>query len=666
MNGKRQTIASIATWVLLLGLVLGAVPPPAVTAAVPATERERAKSSDAAPPTTTIEGKPAARSNAAKAEFTYSSSTPDAIFECALDGGRFLPFKAGGETYAGLSQGRHTFKVRAVDGGTVDPTPDSHTWTVDTTAPKVSRVTPAPRARGIDASTNVTAVFAEGMDPASLTATTFTLNPEGENTPIAAAVTYDAKSKKAVLDPDAALDEGTTYRATIAGKADGATDLAGNPLAASKVWSFTTGAPKDTTPPQTTISAHPAARTDTTEATFAYASSEANARFACALDGGRFAPCPAEGESYRGLRPGKHSFKVRAVDAAGNADPTPASHAWTIEAGKPASERTADAPDRPEDTPAEQPSDGSGGAPGDEDADSPQQDETPPETTIERQPGKRTANAETDFAYASSEEGSSFECKLDGERFQPCAADGHTYRAVRDGKHAFAVRAVDAAGNTDPTPATYAWTLDTVPDQPDDDPNDPGAAPEEPLDDTPEEPRQGEDQGEPVPFTDGFEDGDLSHWTESEGLRVQTDEVAAGRYAARGGGDPALATTSLNPAQADIYYRVKFQLIDRGRTPVTLLAVRTAAGKPLVTLQVTADGRLGVRNAAAKSNATGDVQVTLGDWHEVELHVRTGRGGEVEVWYDGEPIDALGRPQALGAQPIGQVSLGDGARKHVF
>lgn len=43
------------------------------------------------------------------------------------------------QTYSSLSQGSHTFQVRAKDaGGTVDPTPASYTWTVETTAPAVT------------------------------------------------------------------------------------------------------------------------------------------------------------------------------------------------------------------------------------------------------------------------------------------------------------------------------------------------------------------------------------------------------------------------------------------------------------------------------------------------------------------------------------------------
>ena len=57
------------------------------------------------------------------------------------------------------------------------------------------------------------------------------------------------------------------------------------------------------------------------------------------MDGDQFRPCAAAGQSYPDLEKGEHTFAVRATDAAGTADPTPATHAWTIDAAAP---RTAD------------------------------------------------------------------------------------------------------------------------------------------------------------------------------------------------------------------------------------------------------------------------------------------------------------------------------------
>jgi hypothetical protein len=90
----------------------------------------------------------------------------------------------------------------------------------------------------------------------------------------------------------------------------------------------------DTTPPDTSITIGPSGTIQTTDASFQFTSSEANSSFECRLDGAAFAVC-ASPRNYTGLSVGQHTFDVRARDAAGNFDPTPASRAWTIEAPPP-------------------------------------------------------------------------------------------------------------------------------------------------------------------------------------------------------------------------------------------------------------------------------------------------------------------------------------------
>jgi hypothetical protein len=77
----------------------------------------------------------------------------------------------------------------------------------------------------------------------------------------------------------------------------------------------------DTTPPETTITSGPSGTTDSTSAAFGFAANEPST-FECSLDSGGFAAC-ASPASYTGLGDGSHTFRVRATDAAGNADPTP-------------------------------------------------------------------------------------------------------------------------------------------------------------------------------------------------------------------------------------------------------------------------------------------------------------------------------------------------------
>jgi hypothetical protein len=87
--------------------------------------------------------------------------------------------------------------------------------------------------------------------------------------------------------------------------------------------------PLDLTPPQTTLAGGPSGLTGRRTARFAFVSSEAGGRFQCRLDGGAFKPCVSP-RLYAGLKDGKHTFRVRAVDAAGNVDPSPAVRSWTI------------------------------------------------------------------------------------------------------------------------------------------------------------------------------------------------------------------------------------------------------------------------------------------------------------------------------------------------
>jgi hypothetical protein len=93
--------------------------------------------------------------------------------------------------------------------------------------------------------TNVTAVFSEPMDPATVSPSTFILTKAGLG--ISANVTYDGASRIATLDPAASLDANTTYTATVKGGSTGAKDVADNPLATDKVWTFTTAVAGGTT-----------------------------------------------------------------------------------------------------------------------------------------------------------------------------------------------------------------------------------------------------------------------------------------------------------------------------------------------------------------------------------------------------------------------------------
>jgi hypothetical protein len=111
----------------------------------------------------------------------------------------------------------------------------------DTTAPTVSAVAPATGASGICLTTAASATFSEPMDPASINATTFGVTDN--NVAVPGTASYDVATHVASFVPT-----GTTgfaanrlLVATLKSGNTGVKDATGNPLAADRVWSFTTG-----------------------------------------------------------------------------------------------------------------------------------------------------------------------------------------------------------------------------------------------------------------------------------------------------------------------------------------------------------------------------------------------------------------------------------------
>jgi hypothetical protein len=96
---------------------------------------------------------------------------------------------------------------------------------------------------------------------------------------------------------------------------------------------LTSSSTPDTMPPDTTITSGPSGVVASVTASFTYSATEAPATFECSLDAEPWVSCPAAGVTYTGLAEGPHTFSVRAIDAAMNADPTPAERTWTVDIG---------------------------------------------------------------------------------------------------------------------------------------------------------------------------------------------------------------------------------------------------------------------------------------------------------------------------------------------
>jgi hypothetical protein len=167
-----------------------------------------------------------------------------------------------------------------------------------------------------------------------------------------------------------------------------------------------------------------------------------------------------------------------------------------------------------------------------------------------------------------------------------------------------------------------------------------------------------------APFEDGFESGSMANWTSSDGISVQQAQVFSGANAAlaQSAGLPSYARKTLACEQSSIYYRVRFQLNSKDGTTLYLIKMRTTANASIGGIFITENGRLAYRNdnAAAPHTDPTTIIVSTGVWHEVELHASVNGGsGQIEVWYDGQPVSALTKADNLGAAAVGRVQLGD-------
>jgi hypothetical protein len=295
----------------------------------------------------------------------------------------------------GLGQGSHTFEARAIDAdGNVDPTPAVRIFSVDTVAPETT----------IDSGPSGTIDLAD-------TEFSFSSSETGSFE-----CRLDSSSNAAwvaCVSPD-----------TLTGLAEGshvfevrAVDSVGNVDSTPASASFAV----DTVSPETTIDSGPVTPIDVAEASFAFSSPD-GADFECRLDSSfevDWSACTSP-ESLSGLTEGSHVFEVRAVDEAGNVDPTPAVAEFVV-------------------------------------------DTVPPEIEVDAAPGTTVNVSQAIFTFSSTEPGS-FECRLDSTDdadWSACTSPV-VLTDLEEGSHSFEVRAVDEAGNVDPTPAVAEFVVDTI------------------------------------------------------------------------------------------------------------------------------------------------------------------------------------------------------------
>jgi hypothetical protein len=433
------------------------------------------RTAGSAPPQTTIDAGPPARTKLTTASVEFGSSQQGSTFECRLDDGAWAACTSP-HALTGLAEGSHTLLVRARNGDAVDGTPASRTWVVDTTPPQTT-IDSGPPAR--TASTSASGTFsssetgstfecrldgspwqpctspvdltglAEGAHTAEVRAVDAAGNADA--TPATRSWTVDVTAPNTVVTGPSGTtnDDSPSFGLTATegpstfecrldggawgacstpkaytGLADGshvfearATDDVGNADATPAQRSFVV----DTAAPAATITSGPSGTTPQTTASFGFAS-EPGATFECRLDAGEWAACTTPHE-LTGLAQGAHTFDVRAKDGAGNTGPS-ASRTWTV---------------GPADT-------------------------TAPQTTITQAPPARTFASGVQVEFASSEAGSTFECRLGTGDWAACTSP-KAFTDLAEGSYTAQVRATDAAGNTDASPAGASWVVDrTGPD----------------------------------------------------------------------------------------------------------------------------------------------------------------------------------------------------------
>ena len=349
---------------------------------------------DVISPDTTITSENESPTRFSSISITFRSSELGSTFECALDQANFGSCESPAN-YSELSDGNHTFSVRAIDtSGNVDPTPKNFSWEIDTTPPE-TLIQSKPK--------NIT--------NATVANFSFTSNETGSS------------FQCAIDAPDAnnpAFEDCTSpiiYSDLVEGVHNikvRAIDAVGNvdDSPAEFQWEV------DLTPPDTVVVNSPDSLTNLTTANFEFSSTEINSIFQCAIDSNVFVSC-SNIKTYSDLSEGIRNFSVQAIDEAGNIDQSPAMVSWEI-------------------------------------------DITPPETSISDGPASPTNTTAAAFSFDSNEAGSTFQCALDAEDFGQCSNPAN-YTNVSEGDHIFKVNAIDPAGNIDMSPANYEWTVDITP-----------------------------------------------------------------------------------------------------------------------------------------------------------------------------------------------------------
>ncbi len=355
---------------------------------------------DLTAPVVTIQSGPEPLTAETEATVSFTVDDEQAIAECRLDSTDDLDWEECESPFEvdALADGDHRLEVRAADPAGNAGEPVSHDWTVDTSAPVVAfDATPPALSNATSPSFSFSAddagsTFECRIDPVEAT----------EEEPATEWTDCDSPHE---LEGLAAGPHTFEVRAT---NPLGST---GDPVAHS--WEI------DTTAPTVEITAHPAALTNATTASFEYTVDDSAALVECRIDGvdeGAWAECE-QPATYDDLVTGEYSFLIRATDEAGNVS-EPVSFAWEVDA-------------------------------------------TAPVVTIEDGPEAHTSQGEASIGFTSDDPDATYECRLDSsdpDAWSDCESPFEA-EGLTDGDHRFEVRATDALGNVSEV-ADHAWNVD--------------------------------------------------------------------------------------------------------------------------------------------------------------------------------------------------------------
>ncbi|RYZ66765.1 MAG: hypothetical protein EOP05_18650, partial [Proteobacteria bacterium] len=252
---------------------------------------------------------PQAISNVATAAFAYTATDDGVVitnFQCSVDNAAFGACTSP-KSLAGLSEGAHTFQVRAFDTAGNLSSPIKYSWTIDTIAPAV-KLTSTPELLSNDAAPlfQWTATDAGGL-----------------------------KDVECFVD-SASVGSCLSSALTLPALADGAhtfevraTDAGGNKTSAKYAWTV------DLIAPVVTIASGPDKITSAVVANFVFSSTEPNGLtgFECKLDLGNYEACVSPKQLQK-LIEGTHIYYVRATDKAGNVS-VPVTYSWTVDLAPP-------------------------------------------------------------------------------------------------------------------------------------------------------------------------------------------------------------------------------------------------------------------------------------------------------------------------------------------